>query len=100
MKYIKFQEEKKKYRIVCEDDRYMICTKPFNPQKTVLYTLVDKVEKIRSTNNLVFNDYDYALKEDCERCLSDLNKGIDDFDGVQLSHRNRIALNIEWIKEI
>ena len=29
--------EKKPYKVRARDDRYIICTKPYNPQHTVLY---------------------------------------------------------------
>lgn len=38
---IKFKSEKQRYIVKAKDNRYLICTKPFNLQKTVLYTIVD-----------------------------------------------------------
>jgi hypothetical protein len=51
---IKFKREKQRYTIQATDGRYLICTKPFNAKKTVIYTIVDLKEKIRGTDNLVF----------------------------------------------
>ena len=51
---IHFEGERNAYTIRACDSRYLICTKPFNPRKTVLYTIVDLQEKVRGTENLVF----------------------------------------------
>lgn len=86
---IYFKKEKKPYRIKAMNDRFLICTKPFNLKHTVLYTIVDLNEKIRGTNNLIFNCYDYAVLDDVNACLNDLEHGL-----VDISHRNRVPLDI------
>ena len=91
---LKFAEEKQMYTIRAKNDRYLICTKPFNPKHTVIYTIVDLVENIRGTNNFIFNPYDYALEEDCLQCLKDLASG-----EVGISSRNKIPLKIESKEE-
>jgi hypothetical protein len=84
-----FSREKRPYTVKACDNRYAICTKPFNPLKTVLYTIIDAEQGVRGTNNLVFNIYDYKKQEDIEECLKDLSGG-----EVEVSHRNRVALDI------
>ena len=91
MKKIKFLEEKRPYTIQSQNDRYLICTKPFNLKKTVLYTIVDLAEEIRGTENLIFG-MGFETKEECDDALERLIIG-----ESQISHRNRIKLNIEWI---
>lgn len=49
-----FAEEKAPYRVRARSVRYLVCTKPFNPKRTVLYTIVDLVENVRGPENLVF----------------------------------------------
>lgn len=87
---IRFIEEKNPYTIRACNDRYLICTKPFNLQHTVLYSIVDLQEGIRGTNWWVFNVYEYMDAEDCKKCLDDLISG-----ECEISHRNRIKLNIK-----
>ncbi len=87
---IKFAEEKQMYNIRAGNDRYLICTKPFNPRHTVLYSIVDLLENIRGTNDYIFNPYDYSLTTDCRQCLKDLISG-----EVKISTRNRIPLKFE-----
>lgn len=36
--------EKRPYTVKARDDRYIICTKPFNLQNTVFYFIIDLVE--------------------------------------------------------
>jgi hypothetical protein len=89
---IYFDGETAPYTVKAFDGRRAICTKPFNLHKTVLYTIVDFKEGIRSTNDLVFNDYDYSKQEDIDRCMADLKS-----KKVALSERNAIQLKIEKV---
>jgi len=85
---IKFEEEKRPYRIRALGKRYAICTKPFNPKKTVLYTIVDFVDKIRGTENLVFG-LGAETDKQCKEMLNRIETGY-----TEVSYRNRIDLNI------
>lgn len=85
---IKFAEEKRPYTIQAMGKRYLVCTKPFNPKRTVLYTVVDLDEQIRGTENLVFG-LGAETKEQCEEMLRRLESG-----ETEVSHRNRIPLRI------
>lgn len=92
---IKFKEEKQRYTVQAADKRFLVCTKPFNARKTVLYTVVDLEEGIRGIENLVFGA-GAETREQCEEMLSRLN-GTDIELGWQteVSRRNRVRLNIE-----
>lgn len=84
-----FSTEKAPYTVKAFDGRYAICTKPYNFKKTVMYTIIDFKEAKRSTNNLVFNMYDYKVQEDIDECLKDLKSG-----EIELSRRNSVDLDI------
>lgn len=86
---VQFAEEKTKYTVRACNDRYLICTRSYNPKKTVIYCIVDLVDDIRSTNDYVFNPYDYVLDVDCEKSLTDLIAG-----EYKLSRRKSLQLNI------
>lgn len=85
---IYFQEEKKPYTVRACNDRYLICTKPFNILHTVQYTIVDLIENIRGTENLIFGA-SYETDEECNEAILRLNSG-----ETEISYRNRIDLNI------
>lgn len=85
---IKFEEEKQAYTIRARNDRFLICTKPFNLKKTVLYSIVDLHEGIRGTENLVFGmgaETDWQ----CWEMLTRLVEGTS-----EISRRNYIELKI------
>jgi hypothetical protein len=88
---IKFAEEKQAYTIRARGERYLVCTKPFNPRKTVLYTVVDLVEDVRGTENLVFG-MGAETNEECEEMVQRLESG-----QSEVSYRNRIKLNVEKV---
>ncbi|MFA6876127.1 MAG: hypothetical protein WCQ87_05790 [Parabacteroides sp.] len=70
-----FKGEKRPYTIKACNERYLICTKPFNLQHTVFYTIVDLDTNWRAPNDLVFNFYDYSIQADIDECLKDLITG-------------------------
>ena len=82
-----FMEEKRPYTVRACDERYLICTKPFNLQHTVQYTIVDLKEGIRGADNYWrWGGYDdYTTDEGCRNVLENLNSG-----EVEISYRNRI----------
>ena len=81
-----FNSEKKPYTVRAGNERYSICTKPFNFQKTVLYTIVDWVEKVRGAENLIFC-MGFETDEECEEALRRLIDG-----ESEVSSRNRVDL--------
>lgn len=86
---IYFAEEKRPYTVKAVKDNFAICTKPFNPKKTVLYSILDFKTRKRSTDNYVFSPFDYTKISDINECLNELLSG-----KCELSRRNQIDLNI------
>lgn len=107
---IYFAEEKKPYTVRACDERFLICTKPYNfKPKTVIYTIVDLVAGIRGADNYSIGWCDYYETEDCEQMLDELQETanevttevidgkvvyIEPFMGAYISRRNRIELKI------
>ena len=83
-----FQGERIGYTVQARSPRYIVCTKPFPLRKTVLYTVIDTIEKVRGRDNMVFGR-GYETREQCEENLSDLDAG-----DMEVSHRNRVPLFI------
>lgn len=78
--------EKRPYRVRCRDDRYIICTKPFNPKRTVIYFIVDLEERRRGPDNMVFC-FGYETQEQCEERLKELQDGT-----IEVSRRHDVPL--------
>lgn len=66
--------ETRPYRVKCRDDRFIICTKPFNLRRTVIYFIVDLKEHRRGPDNMVFCS-GYETQEQCEERLKELQEG-------------------------
>ena len=81
--------QKKPYRVRARDDRYIICTKPYNPHHTVLYFIIDLIEKRRGPDNMIFC-FGYETAEDCRARLKDLQDGT-----IEVSQRRGIPLDID-----
>lgn len=71
---IRFAEEKTAYTVqaVSANGRYVVCTKPFNPRRTVLYTIIDLARGVRGADNRVFH-MGYETPEDCQHAAAALN---------------------------
>jgi len=97
---IKFAEERKSYKIIACNERYLICVKPFNLKKTYLYTLVDLTEGERGPDNMIFGPRcDYSNVEEAEEALTHLgNLNPPVYDQYGISARRAIKLRIDWVK--
>lgn len=83
-----FNNEKRPYTVRACDERFVVCTKPFNPQRTVLYTIIDLEQNIRGTENLIFC-MGFESDEDCQEALERLQT-----KETEVSHRNQVYLDI------
>jgi len=83
-----FDDEKKPYKVKAANERYAVCTKPFNLHHTVIYTIIDIFNGIRGTEDLVFCA-GFETTTLCEEALLRLISG-----ESEISRRNNIPLNI------
>ena len=82
-------QHKRPFMVKARDERFIICTKPFNAQHTVIYFIVDLVEQRRGPDNMVFCS-GYETDEDCRERLKELQNG-----EIEVSYRRGINLDIE-----
>lgn len=88
---VRFTEEKMAYTVQARSKRYLVCTKPFNPRHTVLYTIVDLKEDVRGAENLILG----AGAETRAKCEEMLGRLTDPDHPTEVSHRNRVALDVK-----
>lgn len=81
--------EKRPYTVQARDERYIICTKPFAAQKTVLYFIIDLVDKWRAPDNMIFCS-GYETQEECRERLQELQQG-----DIELSSRRGVPLDVD-----
>lgn len=95
---IKFPEEKRAYKIRACNERFIIATKPYNPKKTFLYTIVDLKHLVRGADNYKCL-YNYINEKEAKRALTHLMKSKSDRDFC-VSFRNfKKILDLEIISE-
>lgn len=70
------------------NDRFLVCTKPFNLKHTILYTIIDMEKEIRGPENLIFG-LGAETDQQCEQMLERLTKG-----ESEVSQRRSIPLKI------
>ena len=89
--YVQIYDEKKPYVVRCRDERFIICTKPFNLQHTVKYFIIDLKERLRGPDNMIFC-MGYETQEECEERLRELQAGT-----IEVSRRRSVSLGAERI---
>ena len=87
-----FEEEKQGYTVRAIGGKYIILTKPFNPKRTVIYTILDIEEKVRGSEDLIFC-MGAETDEECQEMLKRLIDG-----ESEISSRNFIEARISKIK--
>lgn len=80
--------EKRPYTVRCRSDRFIICTKPYNPKHTVHYFIIDLWTKMRGPDNCVFC-FGYETDKQCKERLSELELGL-----ISLSSRHSVPLDL------
>lgn len=95
--FVNFPEEKRRYQIMARGERYLVCTKPFAPAATVIYTVVDLQDMVRGTENLIFSA-GAETREQCEEMLARLEGRCSDTGfQTEVSHRNRVPLRVKAV---
>ena len=85
---IKFENERQRYTVMARSDRFAILTKPFNAQKTYLYTIADLERGVRGACNLIFGlPCDVDTPEGATEALVKLERG-----DMAVSGRNCVDL--------
>ena len=83
-----FSSERHGYTVRASNTAFAILTKPFNAQKTVLYTIIDWERGIRGPSNLIFN-IGAETDEQCSQLLDMLTSG-----EIEVSSRRCVKLDI------
>lgn len=91
---VTFAEEKHAYaiRAISTDRRWMICTKPFNLQRTVLYCVLDRREQRRGPDDRVFGPA-YETDEDVAFAMHNF-----EHNGWGVTVRRDVRINVVAVK--
>ena len=77
--------EVRPYRVRCRDERFIICTKPFNLKRTVQYFIIDLQRHLRGPDDRVFC-FGYETDEQCMERLKELQDGT-----IEVSQRRSVG---------
>ncbi|CAH0190625.1 hypothetical protein [Rhodococcoides fascians] len=69
-----FRNETQGYTVRASNVAFCVCTKPFNAQKTVLYSIIDWEQGIRGPEDLIFGR-GAETDEQCQQMLDRLTNG-------------------------
>lgn len=90
-----FSDGKKSFKVREANERFAICTQPYNFQpNTVIYTIIDFEKNIRGMDNMIFGMHDYYSDEDCAEAMKELLSG--DLEISRKQHKH-VTLDIRKI---
>ena len=103
---LQWKGQKKRFNVIARNDNFIIITRPYNPQKTYEYSILD-LEYMKCNKDNYYCKYNYQDKEECKEALKELQEARDEEKrtglagdcGLQLSRRG-IADIDEVITEI
>lgn len=93
---ILMEGERQRYAVQAFDDRFVIMTKPFNAQRTYLYTIADRKRLVRGPINLIFGlPSDVNSPESAKVVLGMMNA-----EKWEPSHRKSVDLEPSEISQL
>lgn len=87
-----FRGERIGYTVMAASMRYKVCTKPFAPKNTVIYSIIDVDRGVRGPDNMVFS-FGYETPSQCVQALDDLEQ-----EEIEVSWRRQAPLRIRKIE--
>lgn len=93
---VKFASERHRYTVQARNDRFIIMTKPFNAQRTYLYTIADLRRGFRGACSLIFGlPCHVDTPEGAAEALGWLERG-----DMEVSYRNCVPLSPEELAQL
>lgn len=83
--------QKKPYKVMARNERYIICTQPYNFKHTVMYFIIDLERGIRGPDNMIFC-FGYETALHCAERLDELERGV-----IEVSQRRCVELDL-WVE--
>lgn len=88
---VRLNGERQRYTVQARNDRYVILTKPFNAQRTYLYTIADLEWNVRGPCNLIFGlPCDVNTPEGAAEALGWIERG-----DMEVSSRRCVPLSAD-----
>jgi hypothetical protein len=84
--------KKQPWTVRARGSRYIICTKPFNPKRSVLYTIIDLELGIRGTDDCV-GSLGYETDVEIAEAMRLLEAG-----EFEISVRNNVTLDVDRVE--
>lgn len=88
--------ERHRYTVMARNERFVIMTKPFNVQRTYLYTIADLKRQVRGPCNLIFGlPCDVNTVEGASEALAKIKAG-----EMEVSYRRCVDLTVEELARL
>lgn len=71
---LQWKGQKRRFKVVARNDNFIIITRPYNPEKTYEYSILD-LEYMKCNHDNYYCKYNYQDTKECEEAIRELQKG-------------------------
>lgn len=96
---IKWKGQNKRFKVIARNENFIIITRPYNPQRTYEYSILD-LEYMKCNKDNYYCKYNYQDKEECTEALEELQKGRDEENETGISNDCYLQLSTRGIANI
>lgn len=71
---LKWEGQKRTFKVIARNDNFIIITRPYNPKKTYEYSILD-LEYMKCNHDNYYCKYNYQDSKECEEAIRELQEG-------------------------
>lgn len=96
---IQWKGQKRRFKVMARNDNFIIITRPYNPQKTYEYSILD-LEYMECNKDNYYCKYNYQDVEECKEALKELQKTRDEEHESNIANECDLQLSRRGIADI
>ena len=74
---LQWKGQKRRFKVVARNDNFIIITRPYNPERTYEYSILD-LEYMKCNHDNYYCKYNYQDVKECEEAIKELQEGRDE----------------------
>lgn len=71
---LRWKGQKRRFKVIARNDNFIIITRPYNPEKTYEYSILD-LEYMKCNHDNYYCKYNYQELKECEEAIKELQEG-------------------------
>lgn len=96
---IEWKNQKRTFKVIARNDNFIIITRPYNPQRTFEYSILD-LEYMECNHDNYYCKYDYSNEKECIEALKEIQDARDEEKKTNISNDSGLKLSRRGIAKI